>query len=352
MKCASSFLTGRLTGLLCVLPLALPMLSATVAVAQGGTHAGSRDVLLGSSTLPRGSAVATPAPTVERDAQAFYDQAQRELKLGRTDVAQRQLEQLVARFPGTLMADVARHDLIALYSSRRPTQPSGLRAELPAEQRLAELKPALSSSPKSHLGGPLSSSPSGDVPFITGSIDPASSAWQTKTVAADPARADNGKPADAGKRPVRTAQDQFRKSAGDLVFFSDGSAELGTRARRVLEAQADWLKAQPTARVTIEGHADDTGGPAENQALSAARARAVLERLIEAGIEPARLSVVAVGSARRAADCADAACAAQNRRVATMIVAQSVAALVEPSRTNARSATAGRLPWEQAPVPR
>ena len=43
------------------------------------------------------------------------------------------------------------------------------------------------------------------------------------------------------------------------MFFSEGSAELGTRARTALEAQAAWLKRNAAVPVTIEGHADDAG---------------------------------------------------------------------------------------------
>jgi outer membrane protein OmpA-like peptidoglycan-associated protein len=152
------------------------------------------------------------------------------------------------------------------------------------------------------------------------------------------------------KRPARTAQDTFRQSAGDLVFFSDGSAELGARARRVLEAQADWLKSQPSVRIMIEGHADDSGSAAENMKLSEARGKAVLNRLVEAGIEPARVSISAVGKTKRVADCDDSACAAQNRRVTTLISAQSFAQSndggTKPKNASNAASNAGRLPWE------
>jgi outer membrane protein OmpA-like peptidoglycan-associated protein len=304
------------------------------AAAQGATI-GSREVLLGTSTSPR----STITPIIEREAQAYYDAAERERNLGRTDAAQHQLELLVARYPQTAMAKVARHDLIALY---------GRDAEAP--QRHSELKAPIATAsvdlgPKSHLGVPPQAA---DVQFALGNTESAPNGWRTATT---PNTTNNGQ----AKRPTRTVQDTFRQSAGDLVFFSDGSAELGARARRVLEAQAEWLKLQPSARVTIEGHADDSGNVTDNLNLSEARAKAVMVRLVDVGIEPTRLTVLAAGKSKRVADCDDTACAAQNRRVATLIIAQSVAQLgtksadkpasVTPSRS---VVTDGQLPWDHA----
>ena len=188
-----------------------------------------------------------------------------------------------------------------------------------------------------------------------GAPAPTADLWRTVTVSStNPTTSSTGTSSTGTtKRLIRTAQDTFRQAAGDLVFFSDGSAELGARARRVLEAQAEWLQTQLGARVMIEGHADDSGGSAENMTLSDARAKAVQSRLIEAGIEPTRLSVVAAGRAKRVAECDDSACAAQNRRVATVIVAQSMAQVTEKTGLPTRNAVnpASRLPWETAPLP-
>src|SRR6185295_13919053 len=71
----------------------------------------------------------------------------------------------------------------------------------------------------------------------------------------------------------------FQALVGDRVFFSEGSAELGARARKALAAQAAWLTRHPGVRVTVEGHADDPGG--DDVTLSEHRAEAVRQRLIE-----------------------------------------------------------------------
>ena len=69
----------------------------------------------------------------------------------------------------------------------------------------------------------------------------------------------------------------------------------------------------------IEGHADDGGGIGHNLEVSQRRADAVRRRLIQMGVAPDRIRIVAYGRERLIAECADAACAAQNWRAVTVI---------------------------------
>lgn len=116
-------------------------------------------------------------------------------------------------------------------------------------------------------------------------------------------------------------QERLRRDAGDRVFFAAGSAELGARARAAISAQAQWLKQWREFEAAIEGHADDPGTGTENLRLSEARAKVVRQRLVEEGVDPKRVAVVAMGSSDRIAPCGDSACAAQNRRVVTLVFA-------------------------------
>jgi peptidoglycan-associated lipoprotein len=112
---------------------------------------------------------------------------------------------------------------------------------------------------------------------------------------------------------------EFQSAVGDRVFFSEASAELGTRGRLALQAQAAWLVRYPHLSVVVEGHADDTGGLAHNLSLSQQRAEIVQRRLVQMGVAPERIRAAAFGRERLIADCAAAACAAQNRRAVTII---------------------------------
>jgi outer membrane protein OmpA-like peptidoglycan-associated protein len=111
---------------------------------------------------------------------------------------------------------------------------------------------------------------------------------------------------------------EFQSEAGDRVFFAEGSAELGARARVALDAQAAWLRAHPSVAVTVEGHADDWGSARDNIELSQKRATAVRQSLIARGVPAERIATVAFGRTRRAADCAAPMCNAQNRRSVTV----------------------------------
>lgn len=112
---------------------------------------------------------------------------------------------------------------------------------------------------------------------------------------------------------------EFQTEVGDRVFFSDASADLGTRGRIALEAQAAWLLRNSGLSVTIEGHADDAGSPAHNQEVSQRRAEVVRRRLVQMGVAAERIRIVAYGRERLIADCAAAVCSAQNRRAVTVI---------------------------------
>jgi peptidoglycan-associated lipoprotein len=117
-----------------------------------------------------------------------------------------------------------------------------------------------------------------------------------------------------------TAEQEFLTEAGDRIFFSASSAELGTRAHTVLSAQAKWLVQRPEWNVTIEGHADDP--PLNSQELddlSEARAEAVRQRLIANGVAAQRISIVPWGRQVPISDCAESGCQAQNRRAVSVL---------------------------------
>ncbi len=91
---------------------------------------------------------------------------------------------------------------------------------------------------------------------------------------------------------------EFQTQAGDRVFFSEGSAELGARARVALESQAAWLAQHPTLPVPIEGHAAAAGPASHNLDVSLRRAEAVRRRLIDMGVAQERIRTVGYGRDR------------------------------------------------------
>ncbi len=100
----------------------------------------------------------------------------------------------------------------------------------------------------------------------------------------------------------------------DTLYFALGSAELEAGARNSLQAVARTLRSTPSVRrVRVEGHADRSGSAAVNQTLSEARAKAVMQALIDLGVEPHRLESKGYGESRPVSASADGA--AKDRRV-------------------------------------
>lgn len=80
--------------------------------------------------------------------------------------------------------------------------------------------------------------------------------------------------------------------------FQVGSAELPATLKKQLDVFADVLKSKRGSgqQVRIEGHADASGTPERNQALSVRRAEAVKSYLVSHGADPAMLIVAGAGA--------------------------------------------------------
>jgi OmpA-OmpF porin, OOP family len=100
------------------------------------------------------------------------------------------------------------------------------------------------------------------------------------------------------------------------ILFASGAARIDERSDALLAALADTLTTCPGARIRIAGHTDDRGRPEDNLLLSRKRAEAVAARLMDAGVEAARITAVGHGAERPVADNATAAGRAKNRRIA------------------------------------
>ena len=105
----------------------------------------------------------------------------------------------------------------------------------------------------------------------------------------------------------------------DRIFFETDSYSVDDDDRRILEAQAAWLQANPNARVTIEGHADERGTREYNLALGERRANAAKNYLQGRGIDAGRMNVISWGKERPEALGSDESAWAQNRRAVTVV---------------------------------
>ncbi len=82
------------------------------------------------------------------------------------------------------------------------------------------------------------------------------------------------------------------------VHFGFNKATLTERARKILRKDIRILKGNRRIKVSIDGHACQHGSEPYNLKLSRERAKAVREFLINGGISPRRLSVIAYGKTR------------------------------------------------------
>lgn len=248
------------------------VLGTCAAVAQ------SRDVSFGAQRSPA-TFDGWRSNAAERQAGRYLEDARTALDSGNALEGRRRLEILVARFPDTKAADEARAYLSRLYTepARNPTRATGARS------------------------GADATPPAGGNVAADVRIGPQTGIAEVRFAAA--------------------AEWDLRTTAGDRVFFGDGSADLGSSARSVLGAQARWLKQNPEILVILEGHAHEPGTDGSNADLALRRAQAVRARLVELGVDGARIAVEARGRMHPVALCNGADCAAQNRRVVTRLTA-------------------------------
>lgn len=82
------------------------------------------------------------------------------------------------------------------------------------------------------------------------------------------------------------------------IFFDVGKAELKAESSTELDNIVKLLKENPTLKISINGHTDNVGKPADNLRLSNERANAVVRYLVGKGVAANRLSSKGWGAAQ------------------------------------------------------
>jgi len=80
------------------------------------------------------------------------------------------------------------------------------------------------------------------------------------------------------------------------VLFQTASAELEKGSYTELEQLADFLKANKKIRIELHGHTDNIGRDEDNLILSDLRAKAVLDFLVEKGVDKERMTARGYGA--------------------------------------------------------
>jgi chemotaxis protein MotB len=110
------------------------------------------------------------------------------------------------------------------------------------------------------------------------------------------------------------------------IVFASGSANIGDSGRATLQFLADALISFPEHLISIQGHSDSRpispnlqGKYPSNWELSAARASAAVQVLIDAGIESNRLQAVGYADTRPLMEEVDASSRRANRRIEVLL---------------------------------
>ncbi|WGL15926.1 OmpA family protein [Microbulbifer bruguierae] len=115
-------------------------------------------------------------------------------------------------------------------------------------------------------------------------------------------------------------RDPSREFALYIEFPTDGSMPNADSLPDV-QTLIKIMQENPGLSVALEGHTDSTGDAAANQTLSESRAQAVMQMLVAAGIEAARITATGVGSANPIADNDTEEGKQKNRRIAVKVTA-------------------------------
>ena len=117
------------------------------------------------------------------------------------------------------------------------------------------------------------------------------------------------------EQQARERMESARSSfENDDIYFEFDSIRLSPEAQEILTQKAAWLRKNPGAKVTIEGHCDDRGTNEYNLALGEGRAQSARDYLVDLGIRESRLNTISYGEERPITRGQDEDSWARNRR--------------------------------------
>jgi peptidoglycan-associated lipoprotein len=118
-----------------------------------------------------------------------------------------------------------------------------------------------------------------------------------------------------GDLSIKALDDPNSPLAQRVIYFAFDSSDVAEEDRPLIEAHAAFLAANPTVKVSVEGHTDERGSREYNIGLGERRAQAVAKMLEFQGVSPSQISVVSYGEEKPAVQGHDEAAWSKNRRV-------------------------------------
>jgi outer membrane protein OmpA-like peptidoglycan-associated protein len=149
--------------------------------------------------------------------------------------------------------------------------------------------------------------------------------------------------------PTEQSHDQIYESLneeGRVVVpfvFKPGKDTLDESSQALVDRVAAMMKAHPELLLRIEGHTDNSGEASSNMRLSAERALAIKEKLVDAQVEKKRLDAVGVGGLQPLADNDTAEGREKNRRI-ELVVWKKGPAYHEPESENVADSSPAPAP--------
>ena len=107
-----------------------------------------------------------------------------------------------------------------------------------------------------------------------------------------------------------------------VIYFDYDKSTVRSEYRGIVSAHAAYAAAHSTARVTLEGHADERVTREYNLGLAERRGNAVMGLMSAQGAKGSQLVVVSYGEERPTCRVSDEDCWAQNRRVEVVYTAK------------------------------
>ncbi len=158
--------------------------------------------------------------------------------------------------------------------------------------------------------------------LVAGSLWLTGCATGTSTTPPVEDRATPAQPAQPLPPPTSPRGSELSGTAADAaliakrrVYFAFDSSQLDDENRKIVEAHARNLAANPNIKVHLEGHCDERGTREYNLALGERRAQTVERAMRVLGVPANRLTTVSYGEEKPVAPGHDESAWAQNRRV-------------------------------------
>jgi len=142
-----------------------------------------------------------------------------------------------------------------------------------------------------------------------------------EALAAEAKAADEKKAAEAAAaakaaEEEAAAKERAAKEAAGLkaIYFDFDKSFVRDDAKAIMKANAAWLKANPKAKIRIEGNCDERGTIEYNQALGQRRAASAKKYLTDLGVSGKRISLISYGKEKPVCKASTEDCWQQNRR--------------------------------------